>query len=197
MKIAVELVSIYRKKGLMEDAYDWAKIYPKPGICAEVIRLYEEALPKVLEHSQKEQIKVTENQNIANENHTNSLFKSHQELEFFMAVREIFQMYIVYPNVALSCLINFDKIKDNLLQEERNFFFRGIVDCVVFDQHDNYKPIKFFELDSHYHDLQDQRLKDDYKNKILSLAGQKLYRIRKISNNQGKSEFMKLIREIT
>jgi hypothetical protein len=64
-----------------------------------------------------------------------------------MAVRENFQMFVVYPNVSLSCLIEFDKIKSNLSQEERNFFFRGIVDCVVFDQHESYKPIKFFELD--------------------------------------------------
>ncbi|MEH2145424.1 hypothetical protein [Nostoc sp.] len=81
-------------------------------------------------------------------------------------------------------------------QEEISFFFRGIVDCVVFDQHESYKPIKFFELDSSYHDSPEQKLRDSYKDKILALAGQTLYRIRKTSNNQGRAEFMKLIREI-
>lgn len=40
------------------------------------------------------------------------------------------------------------------------------------------------------------RKKDNYKDHILSLAGQKLYRIRKSSNEQGRQEFMKLIREL-
>ena len=194
--VVVELVNIYRNKGSMLEAYNYAKFYPKQEICSEVIRLHQESLPKVVEHSQSHQIKVTENKNISNVKYTTSLFKSHQEMEFFMAVRENFQMFVVYPNVALSCLIDFDKIKSNLSQEERSFFFRGIVDCVVFDQHESYKPIKFFELDSSYHDSSEQKLRDSYKDKILAVAGQTLYRIRKTSENQGRAEFMKLIREI-
>ncbi|MEW6495739.1 MAG: hypothetical protein AB1589_24950 [Cyanobacteriota bacterium] len=197
IRVVVELANIYRKKGLLKKAYDYAKFYPEDERCAEIIKLHQESLPKVIEHSQSTQIKVTENRNISNINHTTSLFKSHQELEFFMAVREIFQMFVVYPNVALTCLINFNKIENRLSPEERSFFFRGIVDCVVFDQHNRYKPIKFFELDSPYHDLPDQKLRDSYKDNILALAGQRLYRIRKTSDNQGRAEFMKLIREIT
>jgi hypothetical protein len=106
-------------------------------------------------------------------------------------------MFVVYPNVALSCLINFDKIKNNLSEEEKSFFFKGIVNCVVFEQHNSYKPTKFFELDNPHHNLPEQKLRDSYKDKILALAGQRLYRIRKTSNNQGRTEFMKLIREIT
>lgn len=196
-RIVVELVKLYKSKGLTKQAYDYAKFYPKNEICAEVISEYEGALPtKVITHSQTQTIRVIQNNNIANVNYTTSLFKSRQEMEFFMAVREVFQMFVVYPNVSISCLINFDKIKNELSSEEKSFFFKGIVDCVVFDQHNNYKPIKFFELDSPHHDLQEQKLRDNYKNNILALAGQKLYRIRKISDRQGKTEFIKLIREI-
>jgi len=197
IRVVVDLVNIYRSKGLLKKAYDYAQFCPKNDICAEIIRLHQESLPKVVEHSQSNHIKVPENKSVANVNYTTSLFKSNQEVEFFMAVREIFQMFVVYPNVALNCLIDFDKIKNNLSPEERSFFFRGIIDCVVFDQHNRYKPIKFFELDSHHHDLPEQQLRDSYKDKILALAGQKLYRIRKTSDNQGRTEFMKLIREIT
>ena len=125
-------------------------------MCAKAINLYqdslpkEDLLPKVLEHSQDNQIRVTENRNISISNHTISLFKSNQEMQFFMGVRDVFQTFVVYPNVSLSCVIDFEKIKNDLSPEERSFFFRGIIDCVVFDQHNRYKPIKFFELDSIY-----------------------------------------------
>ncbi len=197
MRIVVELVKFYNNKGLTTEAYDYAKFYPNNEVCAEVIKYYEELQPtKLVTHSQKNNIKVIENNSIANVDYTTSLFKSRQEIDFFMAVREVFQMFVVYPNVAISCLIDFDKIKNDLSLEEKNFFFKGIVDCVIFDQYNNYKPIKFFELDSPYHDSPEQNLRDNYKNNILALAGQKLYRIRKISDNQGKTEFIKLIREI-
>lgn len=195
-RIVVELVKIYSKQGFGKKAYEYAKLCPKYEMCAEIINLHQESLPKVLEHSQSNQIRVTHNGDIASVNFTISLFKSNQEIEFFMGVREVFQMFVVYPNVALSCVIDFEKIKNGLSQEERSFFFRGIIDCVVFDQHNNYKPTKFFELDSSYHDSFEQQKRDNYKDKIFGLAGQKLYRIRKISDNQGRSEFMKLIKEI-
>lgn len=196
-KVIVELVKLYNAQGLRKKAYQHATLNPSDKICAEVINLYEETLPKVVAHSQSHKIKVTENRNKPNVNYVRSLFRSNQEIEFFMGVREIYQMYVVYPNVALSCVIDFNKVKDNLAPEERDFFFKGIIDCVVFDQHNNYMPIKFFELDSHYHDSSEQQKKDNYKNHILSLAGQKLYRIRKSSNEQGRKEFMQLIRELS
>lgn len=133
---------------------------------------------------------------IAATNYTTSLFKSNQEIEFFMGVREVYPMFTAYQNVALSCVMDFEKIKDSLSPEEKEFFFKGIIDCVVFDQHNSYKPTKFFELDSSYHDSPKQKQKDNYKDNILSLAGQKLCRVRKTSANQGRMEFIKLIREL-
>jgi hypothetical protein len=195
-RTVVGLVKIYRNRGLLDKAYEYAMFCPKDDMCAEIISLHQESLPKIVEHSQSHKVKVTENRNIAIVNYTTSLFKSRQEIDFFMGVREVFQMFVVYPNVALSCVIDFDKIKENLSIDEKNFFFRGILDCVVFDQHNSYKPIKFFELDSFYHDSSKQRQKDDFKDKILSLAGQKLYRVRKTSHRQERVEFMKLIKEL-
>jgi hypothetical protein len=194
--ISVELVKIYSKQGLCEEAYSYARNYPEDGICLEAINLYENLSPKIVEHSQSQQIRVTENRNIADTNYTTSLFKSNQEIDFFMGVRDVYPMFTVYPNVALSCVIDFEKVKDGLSLEEKEFFFKGIIDCVVFDHHNSYKPTKFFELDSSYHDSPKQQQKDKYKDNILSLAGQKLCRVRKTSANQGRVEFIRLIREL-
>ena len=89
-----------------------------------------------------------------------------------------FATYFVYPNVALSSLVDYERIADRLTTEERRYFFRALVDCVVFDQHDDYRPRFFFELDSPLHDDETRRKKDAHKERILAPAGQKLYRIR-------------------
>ena len=113
-----------------------------------------------------------------------------------MAVRDVFPMFMAYPNVALSTLIDFDKIQSVLSSDERNYFFTAVVDCVVFDQHKEYTPIYFFELDSSTHDNESQRKRDKMKDNILAAAGQRLYRIRKLSNAQGQKEFVKLVSEV-
>jgi hypothetical protein len=195
-KLTIELVKLYDSKGNIEQAHYFASRLPQDSFCASVIEKYTQTLPKVVMHSQSQSIRVTENKDISAANHTISLFKSPQEHDFFMAVREVFPLYIVYPNVALSTLVNFDKIQSNLSSDEKDYFFRAVVDCVVFDQHKEYIPIYFFELDSSSHDNEKQQAKDKIKDKILAIAGQKLYRIRKLSHSQGQNEFMQLVREV-
>lgn len=93
--------------------------------------------------------------------------------------------------------MDFDKIKDSLNEKEKNYFFKAIIDCVVFrNERNNFFPIHFIELDSIYHDDERQKEKDTIKDKILSLSGQKLLRIR--ANNQenlSKEDFFNLIKE--
>ncbi len=180
----------------IEQAIYYARLLPNNGLCAQVIARYESHLPKTVGHSQSRVLNVTENRNIADVNYTIPLFKSQQEYEFFQALRQVYPRYDVYPNVALSCIVNFDAVKADLSVDERNFFFTGIVDCVVFDQHRGYKPVFFFELDSVYHDTKEQQAKDGYKDKILSVAGQKLYRIRKVSREIGTDDFVTMINEV-
>jgi hypothetical protein len=110
--------------------------------------------------------------------HSLSLFKSAQEAAFFHALRTVFQTYTPYPNVALSSLIDFEAIRPRLAPKERDYFFKGIVDCVLFDPHDDYRPVHFFELDSAHHDDPDQQEKDGYKDRIIAAAGHRLYRVR-------------------
>ncbi|MGK7878765.1 MAG: DUF2726 domain-containing protein [Crocosphaera sp.] len=203
MQTEVTLAQIYDQQGLgnelpelRKEAYRIAKKYPQHPICSEIIESHEKSISQPTEHSQSNKIKVTENQNIANVDYRTTLFKSKQEIDFFMALRDVYPSYSIYPNVALSCVIDFEKIKSSLSQEQTNFFFKAVIDCVVFNQYENYQPMFFFELDSIYHDLPEQKKKDRYKDDILAKAGQKLYRIRKIDQHQGQKEFMKLIREI-
>jgi hypothetical protein len=195
--VSIELVKLWRDKRL-EQAYSRAKLFPDDELCKSVIKQYEDSLPKRVAHSQPSSISVTENKNIADIDGRCTLFKSKQEKEFFEAVREAFPMYIVYPNVALSSIVDFGLVKDRLSSAERAYFFQATVDCVVFDYHrELYQPKYFYELDSAYHDTPDRKLKDTYKDNILAAAGQKLYRIRRVDSYQGRGDFTKLIRDIT
>jgi hypothetical protein len=195
-KLIVELAILYEKKGDIEQAYSYAAKLPQNSFCANIIEKHSQTLPKVVAHSQSQRIRVTENKNVSAANHTISLFKSQQEHDFFMAVRDVFPMFMVYPNVALSTLINFDEVQSGLSSDEKGYFFTAVLDCVVFDQHKEYIPIFFFELDSSTHDNESQRKRDAMKDKILATAGQRLYRIRKLSSLQGQKEFMKLVKEV-
>jgi len=47
-----------------------------------------------------------------------------------------------------------------------------------------------------FHDTPEQKGKDQYKDNILSLAGQKLYRIRKVLDQVGINGFIVMIREV-
>lgn len=195
--VTLELVKLWRGKNL-EQAYQRAKLLPSDELCKSVIKQYEDSLPKKVAHSQSSKIHVTENKNIADVDGRCTLFKSKQEKEFFEAVRDAFPMYIVYPNVALSSIIDFGLVKDRLSSAERAYFFQATVDCVVFDYHSElYQPKFFYELDSPYHDNPERKTRDEYKNNILAAAGQKLYRIRRVDAKQNRGDFTLLIRDLT
>lgn len=109
---------------------------------------------------------------------TIKLFKSQQEENFFEAVRRAFPTYNPYPNVALSSVLDIDSFKDELSPKERGYFFRAVVDSVVFDARDSYTPKFFFELDSVHHDSLQAQENDAMKDSIFKAANVKLTRIR-------------------
>jgi hypothetical protein len=198
-QVVTKLAKIHEQKGSRQEAYNFAKIRPKESICAEIIKSYEESNSTLVEHSQMRKIQVTTNErNISpNIDYTRSLFgSSPQEKYFYDACRERFPSHIIYPNVALQVVIDYDKIKPKLSKDEHKYFLAAVIDCVIFDQDNDYKPIYFFELDSSFHSKPKAMQNDELKDKIFSISGHKLYRIRRIAKHQGKDEFIQVIKEI-
>jgi hypothetical protein len=193
-KIVCQLVK--RKPSKSIETYSFAKMYPGEPICEKVIIDYEKSIPKAVEHTQEAVISVTESREVSNVDYTISLFKSRQEVEFFYALKRTYDSYQIYPNVAISCLLSWQLIKESLTSSERDYYFKGIIDFVVFDQADGFKPIHFFELDSIYHDLEERKAKDVLKDSIFSKAGVKIIRIRKHDKTISEQDFIKLIREL-
>lgn len=196
--LVVNLAKSRLERNDLSGAYSYAKSLPEEKFCASVIKKYEDSLPKRVEHSQSHRIKVTENRNVAEVDGRRTLFRSKQEREFFAALKDVFHQHIVYPNVSVTSVVDFEKVRDRLTPEERDYFFRAIIDCVVFDYEDGlYQPILFYELDSAYHDDPIRKAKDTQKDRILAAAGQRLRRIRTTGAAINREEFIKLIREFT
>lgn len=196
-RTVVLLVEIWADRDLAQ-AKSYADLLPDEDLCKTVILRHQATLPKLVEHSQNRAIRVTQNKNVSLLDARATLFKSKQELEFFYGVRNCFPHFIVYPNVALSCLFDLEIIKNGLKQNEIDYFFRAIVDCVVFDNKENLLlPAYFFELDSVFHDSAKAKEKDDMKDRIFAAAGQTLLRIRKSDDDKSRADFEQLVREIT
>lgn len=200
-QVVAKLAKVYEQQGSRQEAYNFAKMRPSDPICAAIIKSYEESNSTLVEHSQMRKIQVTTNErNISpNIDYTRSLFgspPSPQEKYFYDACRERFPSHIIYPNVALQVVIDYDKIKPKLSENEHKYFLAAVIDCVIFDQDNDYKPIYFFELDSSFHSKPKVMQNDELKDKIFSIAGHKLYRIRRIAKHQGKDEFIQVIKEI-
>jgi|GEM_PF-1216509 len=196
-KEAIVVAYISAKKEDLNYVYNYAKDYPNNKICKEIIKEFEKKSPKLTQHSQSNLVKVLENNDINERNDfRKSLFKSPQETEFYFALKRVFDTYLVYPNIAISSILDFESIKDELDSLEKKFFFETSIDFAVFEPFKNYIPIHFFEIDSEYHDSVEQKTKDSIKDKIFSISGQKLYRIRKINKKIDEIEFEKLVIEI-
>ena len=125
-----------------------------------------------------------------------SLFRSQQEFVFFQAVREVFPTYLVYPNVALSCLIDYKRLANALSEEERRYALQALVDCAVFDPDDDYRPRYCFELDSPLHGTPERRQRDTLKARIVQLAGLPLFCIRPPSGTVERDAFVALLRRL-
>lgn len=177
-------------------AYNYALKCSENLLCKKTIEKFKKNLPKKVKHSQESYFSVSSNKNIRKEDCSRSLFKSHQEFLFFKAVRELFPMYLVLPNVSANAVIEFDLIEGLLNPEEKKYFFMMLIDCVVIDTENKYKPINFIELDGPHHEYdEEQKKKDIIKDKILSIAGQKLIRIKPKIIVSSESDFIPLIRE--
>lgn len=108
----------------------------------------------------------------------NPLFKSSSESHFYQALKEVFPTFFIYPNVAISNIFSKESIFPFLTNEQREFYFKGVVDFVVYDPTDGHMPKFFFEVDSFYHDRHEAIVRDEKKNGIFNAANIQLYRIR-------------------
>lgn len=202
--LVVRLVEWHLAEGHERTARQYAQFCPDREPCASLVAAPESDSARValepcrveVDHPARDRVHVTVTTPATEATHSLSLFKSNQEAAFFHAVRTVFQTYTPYPNVALSSLIDFEAIRPRLSTKERAYFFKGIVDCVLFDPHDDYRPVHFFELDSGHHDDPKQQTRDRYKDRIVAAAGHRLYRVRPCTTPVTADDFVATLRGV-
>lgn len=193
--ISLALAVFYKRD--LKVAIRYANLFPEEAISKEIIKLHSETETQTIEHDRQEYIKINHNPIPINIKASTPLFKSHEEQKLYLALRRAFDTYLVYPNVAMSNIINFEAISEQLNQKEREYFYKSVIDFAVFDQFRGYEPIYFIELDSVWHDLEKIEEKDKIKDRIFSLAGLKLIRIRHKANQKIEEEtYLELIEDI-
>lgn len=175
----------------------YASSYQHHPLAVQFLNEIQSEEPTRFADARRQDVSIKSTSTHEGEKKTTSLFKSRQEQLFFEAVREAFPTYHPYPNVAVSCIIDYSKIKEYLGAMEREYFFKAIVDCVVFDTGNGYEPKYFIELDSTYHDNPRAVKNDQMKKAIFEAANTELIRVR--AHNQTevtKDKFKQLVIEL-
>lgn len=191
-KLLLRLMCLEKK---LDVAYKYALLYPNELGSIKIIKEYNETKPNIKSHSLEDKLYVTQNKNIKSFDARMSLFKSQQEFYFYQAMIECYPMHHVFPNVSLNAIIDFEAIKEELSEDEKHFFWKALIDCVLINPADNYKAIAFYELDSYFHDNEIQRKRDSMKDSILAKSGQILERIRPKEKINSKDDFVLYIRD--
>jgi len=163
----------------------------------KIIQAKRGSQPEQIANARRGDVLVKASQVTAGAPKTIKLFKSRQEEHFFEAVRNVFPTYNPYPNVALSSILDFEAIKDQLTPRQREFFFRAVVDSVVFDARSSFKPKFFIELDSIHHDNARAVENDAMKDAIFKAANVQLIRVRGFGEGVlSVAEFERLVLEL-
>lgn len=175
----------------------YAASHQNRPLAVEILKEIQSKTPETLADARRQNVSIKSTPTTNRKSQITNLFKSRQEQQFFEAIREAFPTYHPYPNVAVSCVIDFAAVKEFLSREERDYFFKAIIDSVVFDSGNRYEPKFFIELDSHFHDNERAANNDRMKEAIFEAANVKLIRIR--AHNKGETtvkKFKQLVIEV-
>jgi hypothetical protein len=178
-----------------EDRVSFAKSFCVHSPRANILE--KELTEKVDRREPVEVIKPKTNKAFSRKDWLSPLFKSSQELEFYQSLKSSFPNHFIYPNVALSNIFNFDSLRNSINAKERDYFFKAVIDFVVYDPTDLHVPNYFFEVDSHYHDNPAAKVKDSMKDNIFLSANIPLHRVRLLEyTNTPRHEFTAKIKKL-
>lgn len=206
------LVGFHRNQDNLEDARHYARFCPTAEPCAEVLaddpgrppglqrpddlRSEPDVSAREIDPDLADRFSVTVTDPTGSADHRRDPFRSPAERAFYRAAREVYPTYLPVPNVALNTLVDADALKPKLSGAERSLLYTGLVDCVLFNPENGLRPVACFELDSSHHDAPDRQESDAHKNRILSLAGYRLHRIRP-HGEADRAAFVRLLRSLS
>lgn len=125
------------------------------------------------------------------------VFNSNLEYTAYRILIGIFPNHLVFPNMSLQSIFQYDRMKELLGSEDFRYFLMSQVDyCVISTS--SYLPVLGIEMDSQYHENQKQKVRDDRKDRIFQTGGVPLIRVRpfgRASDQQIRLHIANCIRE--
>jgi hypothetical protein len=112
------------------------------------------------------------------------IFNSAQEHEIYAYLTQIFPNHLVVPNAGLQAIFQYEPLRRVLDRSDFDYYLRAQVDYLVTSSA-NYLPICGIEVDSDWHDTTKQQARDERKDRIFTVGGIPLLRVRK----QGSPSF--------
>ncbi|MBV1911851.1 MAG: DUF2726 domain-containing protein [Kangiellaceae bacterium] len=177
--------------------FNYASSHQESKMACDILIEIQTKKPEVVSDAIRQNTSIKSTRTRSGKRAIVKLFKSKQEENFFEAIRQAFPTYHPYPNVALSSVIDFDAIKNDMNAFQKEYFFRSVIDSVVFDSGNGYIPMHFVELDSVFHDNEKAQKNDKLKDEIFEIANLKLVRIRPFEREDASIEsFKRLVIEV-
>lgn len=146
--------------------------------------------PELVANACEEDISIKTNYITNEEPKIKSLFNSPLEKSMHLAIQACCGNLDTYPNKVLHEIFPYDFMKSKLSPSKFEFFKQSTMDFVVYE---NDMPKYFFEIDSSFHDSDDSKRRDNWKDEICKLGGINLIRIRPEHPNQTSVDDFKRI----
>lgn len=106
------------------------------------------------------------------------VFNSRNEHEVYRILLQAFPNMLVFPNVSLQAIMQFDAMKKALSPSDFSYYLMASADFGIVSTA-TYLPICCLELDSVWHDTEKRKAKDAEKDRIFEAAGVPLVRLRR------------------
>ena len=105
------------------------------------------------------------------------IFNSKQEHTVYRELISLFPNHLVFPNMALQTVFQYERMRGLLTEDEFGFYLRSQVDfCITSTA--NYLPLLAIEVDGDFHDQEAQKARDAKKDRVFCTDGVPLLRIR-------------------
>ena len=123
------------------------------------------------------------------------IFNSRLEHTVYNVLIGLFPNHLVFPNMSLQTIFQYDRMRDLLNSETFTYFLMSQVDfCVTSTA--NYFPIIAFEVDSPYHDVPEQQQRDVKKNEIFRRGGVPLLRLHHATGGREREQSGGIIEQV-
>lgn len=126
------------------------------------------------------------------------IFNSKLEYKIYNVMIGLFPNHLVFPNMSLQTIFQYSRIKELVDADTFKYYLMSQTDICITST-SSYLPQIAFEIDSHYHDDEDQIKRDLKKDKIFRVGGVPLLRIRahgQPSDAVIRNEIIKNVREL-